>query len=185
MSWSIVWPAGIVTVSPASTLPPSTVVWASTTPSVSTASSAASAGATMNSRLFDLIPQPPMLQWAQSPTEPTPRPSALRYRVLPIDALSRGAVRTLGTVEPAVFGLIAVAAVLHVTWNVLLKTAGDPLAAATLSMVIGTVFLVPAVAVGWWPLGPPSVPPGAFLGGRASGILQAVYFGFLAPAYPR
>jgi drug/metabolite transporter (DMT)-like permease len=88
-------------------------------------------------------------------------------------------------VEPAVFALIAVAAALHVTWNVLLKTAGDPLAAATASMVIGTVFLVPAVAIGWWLVGRPPIPTEAFLVAGASGILEAVYFGFLSAAYRR
>jgi drug/metabolite transporter (DMT)-like permease len=88
-------------------------------------------------------------------------------------------------VEPAVFALIAVAAALHVTWNVLLKTAGDPLAAATASMVIGTVFLVPAVVIGWWLVGRPPVPTEAFVVGGASGILEAVYFGFLSAAYRR
>jgi len=88
-------------------------------------------------------------------------------------------------VEPAVFALVAVAALLHVTWNVLLKTAGDPLATATLSMVIGTLFLVPAVAVGWWLVGRPPIPTEAFLVGGASGILEAVYFGFLSAAYRR
>jgi drug/metabolite transporter (DMT)-like permease len=88
-------------------------------------------------------------------------------------------------VEPAVFALIAVAAALHVTWNVLLKTAGDPLAAATASMVIGTVFLVPAVAIGWWVIGRPPVPPEAFVVAAVSGVLEAVYFGFLSAAYRR
>jgi drug/metabolite transporter (DMT)-like permease len=88
-------------------------------------------------------------------------------------------------VDPAVFALVAVAAGLHVTWNVLLKTAGDPLAAATLSMVIGTVFLVPAVALGWWLVGRPPIPTEAFVVGGASGVLEAVYFGFLAAAYRR
>ena len=87
--------------------------------------------------------------------------------------------------EPAVFVLIAFAAALHVTWNVLLKTAGDPLAAATFSMVIGTLFLVPAVVVGWWLVGQPPIPTQVVLLGMGSGVLEAVYFGFLAAAYRR
>ena len=87
--------------------------------------------------------------------------------------------------QPAVFVLIAVAAALHVTWNVLLKTAGDPLAAATLSMVIGTLVLVPAVVVAWWLLGQPPIPSQVVLLGMGSGVLEAIYFGFLAAAYRR
>jgi drug/metabolite transporter (DMT)-like permease len=88
-------------------------------------------------------------------------------------------------VEPAVFVLIAVAAVLHVTWNVLLKTAGDPLATATVSMAIGAVFLVPGVIIGWWLIGRPPVPAEAFLVGGVSGVIEAIYFGLLAAAYRR
>ncbi|MFL5680333.1 MAG: EamA family transporter [Chloroflexota bacterium] len=87
--------------------------------------------------------------------------------------------------EPAVFGLIAIAAVLHVTWNVLLKTAGDPLRAATASMVFGTIVLVPPVVVAWWLLDKPPVPPDAVAVGVFSGLLEAAYFGFLSAAYRR
>jgi len=34
-------------------------------------------------------------------------------------------------VDPFVIAIVAVSAVLHVAWNVRLKTAGDPLRAAT------------------------------------------------------
>ena len=107
--------------------------------------------------------------------------SAGRWRNHP--TVSR--VRRLRLVEPAVFALIAVAAVLHVTWNVLLKTAGDPLAAATASMVIGTLFLVPAVVIGWWVVGRPPIPGEAFVVGGVSGVIEAIYFGLLAAAYRR
>jgi uncharacterized membrane protein len=98
---------------------------------------------------------------------------------------SAAPVRRLRLVEPAVFALIAVAAVLHVTWNVLLKTAGDPLATATVSMAIGAAFLVPSVIVGWWIVGRPAVPGEAFVVGGVSGVIEAVYFGVLAAAYRR
>jgi drug/metabolite transporter (DMT)-like permease len=88
-------------------------------------------------------------------------------------------------VEPAVFGLIAIAAVLHVTWNVLLKTAGDPLRAATASMVFGTIVLVPPVVIAWWLLEQPPVPLDAVAVGLFSGLLEAAYFGFLSAAYRR
>ena len=87
--------------------------------------------------------------------------------------------------EPAVFGLIAIAAVLHVTWNVILKSAGDPLAAATVSMVVGTIVLVPAAVVGWWLVGRPAIPPEAVALGAFSGLFEAAYFGFLSAAYRR
>jgi uncharacterized membrane protein len=88
-------------------------------------------------------------------------------------------------VDPLVFGLVAGAAVLHVAWNVLLKTAGDPLRAAAVGMAAAAALIVPAAAIGWLLLGRPAVPPEAILLGIASGLLEAAYFGFLAAAYRR
>jgi uncharacterized membrane protein len=88
-------------------------------------------------------------------------------------------------VDPLVFGLVAGAAVLHVAWNVLLKTAGDPLRAAAIGMSSAAAVIVPAAAVGWIASGQPPIPPEAVLLALASGILEAAYFGFLAAAYRR
>jgi uncharacterized membrane protein len=88
-------------------------------------------------------------------------------------------------VDPLVFGLIAIAAVLHVTWNVLLKTAGEPLRAATVGMIAGAVVLIPGAIIGWSLIGRPVVAPQAFAFGLVSGILEAVYFAFLSAAYRR
>jgi drug/metabolite transporter (DMT)-like permease len=88
-------------------------------------------------------------------------------------------------VDPLVFALIAGAAVLHVVWNVLLKTAGDPLRAAAVGMTAAAAVIVPAAAIGWVVTGSPPIPPEAFALGAASGVLEAAYFGFLAAAYRR
>jgi uncharacterized membrane protein len=88
-------------------------------------------------------------------------------------------------VDPLVFGLIAVAAVLHVTWNVLLKTAGEPLRAATVGMIAGAFVLIPGAFIGWNLIGQPPIAPQAFAFGFASGILEAIYFVFLSAAYRR
>ncbi len=87
--------------------------------------------------------------------------------------------------DPLVFGLVAGAAVLHVTWNVLLKTAGDPLRAAAVGMTAAAAVIIPAAAIGWIAIGRPPIPPEAVLLGLASGLLEAAYFGFLAAAYRR
>lgn len=87
--------------------------------------------------------------------------------------------------DPLVFALVAGAAVLHVAWNVLLKTAGDPLRAAAIGMASGTLVIVPAAAAGWLAVGRPPIPPEAVLVGLASGVLEAAYFAFLAAAYRR
>lgn len=87
--------------------------------------------------------------------------------------------------EPFVFGLIAVAAVLHVAWNVRLKTSGDPLRAATIGMLAASVGIVPAGIVAWWISGAPPLPLEGIALGIASGVIEAVYFVFLAAAYRR
>jgi uncharacterized membrane protein len=60
---------------------------------------------------------------------------------------------------------VAVSAVLHVGWNVRLKTAGDPLVA--------------------WLDGRPSLPLAGIGLGLLSGVIEAVYFVLLAAAYRR
>ncbi len=87
--------------------------------------------------------------------------------------------------DPLVFALVAGAAFLHVAWNVLLKTAGDPLRAAGIGMVAGAALIVPASIVGWWITGRPAIPAEAIGLGAVSGVLEAVYFALLAAAYNR
>jgi uncharacterized membrane protein len=88
-------------------------------------------------------------------------------------------------VDPLVFGLVAGAAVLHVAWNVLLKTAGDPLRAAAIGMTSAAAVIVPAAAIGWVVIGRPPIPPEVVWLSILSGLLEAAYFGFLAAAYRR
>ena len=45
--------------------------------------------------------------------------------------------------DPYALAAIAIAAVLHATWNILLKTAGDPLRTATAGGVAASAVLVP------------------------------------------
>lgn len=87
--------------------------------------------------------------------------------------------------DPLAFALVATAAVLHVTWNVVIKTSGDPLRASTIGMVASAVVLVPAAAAGWLAVGRPPVPPMALGLGLLSGVLEAVYFALLSAAYRR
>jgi uncharacterized membrane protein len=88
-------------------------------------------------------------------------------------------------VSPLVIGLVAVAAVLHVAWNVRLKTAGDPLRTATIGMLAASVGIVPAGLVAWLVSGAPALPLAGVALGIASGVIDAVYFVFLAAAYRR
>ncbi len=87
--------------------------------------------------------------------------------------------------DPLVFALIAGAAILHVAWNVLLKTAGDPLRAAAIGMASGAALIVPGATIGWFLIGRPPIPGEAILVGTVSGVLEAAYFAFLTAAYRR
>lgn len=87
--------------------------------------------------------------------------------------------------DPLVFALVAGAAVLHVAWNVLLKTAGDPLRAAAIGMTSGALVIIPGATIGWFLIGRPPIPQEALVLGVASGVFEAGYFGFLAAAYRR
>lgn len=87
--------------------------------------------------------------------------------------------------DPLVFVFVAGAAVLHVAWNVLLKTAGDPLRAAAIGMTSAAAVIVPAATIGWVVIGRPAIPVEAVGLSIVSGALEAAYFGFLAAAYRR
>ncbi len=82
-------------------------------------------------------------------------------------------------------GFVALAAVFHAAWNILLKTAGDPLRSATAGMAAASVVGVPLAAMGWVMAGQPAVPVEAWLLAILSGGVEVVYFVFLAEAYRR
>ena len=87
--------------------------------------------------------------------------------------------------DPGIIALVAVSAVLHVAWNVRLKTAGDPLRAATVGMLAACVGIVPAGLAAWWLAGRPALPPEGIALGVVSGIVEAGYFVLLSAAYRR
>ena len=87
--------------------------------------------------------------------------------------------------EPWVIALVAVSAVLHLAWNVRLKTSGDPLRTATIGLVAASFVIVPIAVVAWWASGAPVLPVEGILLGLASGVAEAAYFVFLAAAYRR
>jgi len=88
-------------------------------------------------------------------------------------------------VDPFVIAVVAVSAALHVAWNVRLKTAGDPLKAATVGMLAATVGIVPAGIAAWLVTGRPALPVEGVLLGVTSGVVEAGYFVLLSAAYRR
>jgi uncharacterized membrane protein len=88
-------------------------------------------------------------------------------------------------VPPLALALVGVAAVLHAAWNILLKTSGDTLRTALRLQVIGTSILVPIAVVAWLANSRPAIPPDGLGLAFVSGVLEALYFIFLAGAYRR
>jgi drug/metabolite transporter (DMT)-like permease len=86
---------------------------------------------------------------------------------------------------PAVLALLVGAAILHAGWNIMLKTAEDPLRTAGRGMLVGAGVLLPAGLIGWLAIGQPPIPTEAWLLALVSGILEAAYFGLLSGAYVR
>ena len=87
--------------------------------------------------------------------------------------------------SPLIIGLVAFSAVLHVAWNVRLKTAGDPLRAATVGMLTGSLVIVPAGLVWWYASGAETPSAEGVLLGLISGTVEAGYFILLSAAYRR
>lgn len=87
--------------------------------------------------------------------------------------------------DPLALALIAVAAVMHATWNILLKSSGDSLWTATVGVVAATVLFAPPIALAWWLNGQPAVPLAAWGIAMLSGAAEVAYFVFLAAAYRR
>ena len=78
-----------------------------------------------------------------------------------------------------------ISAGLHVAWNVRIKTAGDPLRAATVGMIAATVGIVPLGIAAWSLAGRPALPIEGIALGVVSGAVEAVYFILLSAAYRR
>jgi uncharacterized membrane protein len=74
---------------------------------------------------------------------------------------------------------------MHATWNVLLKTASDPLRTAGRSMLVGACALIPVGLLGFWVSNQPVIPAEAWRLSFLSGLLEAAYFIFLSAAYRR
>ena len=86
---------------------------------------------------------------------------------------------------PLALAFVAVAAVLHAGWNVLLKTSGDPLRTAVRLQAFGTLVLVPIAVVAWVAGGMFAIDPRGVAIAIGSGVLEAAYFVFLSSAYRR
>jgi len=88
-------------------------------------------------------------------------------------------------VIPVAIGLALAAAVVHGTWNVLVKVSGDPLTTfqrgTVLAVLIGTL----PVAIAWFAIGRPSISVAAIGFAVASAVFELAYLWLLSAAYGR
>jgi drug/metabolite transporter (DMT)-like permease len=85
----------------------------------------------------------------------------------------------------AVLPLVLLAAVLHASWNALLKASENPLSLAARAVTWGTVVSLPPVALAWFVTGRPGLPLAGWLLALASAFLELIYFIALSTAYRR
>jgi len=82
-----------------------------------------------------------------------------------------------------VTALVLVAAVLHGSWNVLLKSSADPLRTATRAVGSSAVLVTPLAVAAWFLTGRPGVPVATWPVLVASALAELAYFNFLSRAY--
>jgi len=85
----------------------------------------------------------------------------------------------------AVLPLVLVAAVLHATWNALLKASEHPLGLATRAVSLSAAISLPVLAAVWFWQGRPGLMPMAWLVALGSAALELLYFIALSTAYRR
>ncbi len=91
----------------------------------------------------------------------------------------------LGGVPVFAIALVLASSVLHVAWNTLVKTSGDPLATSTRAVGLGVLAVTPFAALAWLATGRPTLTPEGWAIAVASGIVSAAYFVPLSAAYRR
>ena len=102
-------------------------------------------------------------------------------------ALARAAApdRWVDGLIAAAIGLALAAAVLHGTWNILVKVSGDPMATFQRATLAATLVATPPVALVWLWAGRPGLAPAAAGWCALSGFLEVTYLWLLAAAYRR
>jgi drug/metabolite transporter (DMT)-like permease len=82
-------------------------------------------------------------------------------------------------------GLALTAAVLHGTWNVLVKVSGDPMTTFRRATFFAAFATTPIALVAWFVAGRPGLSPAAAGFAALSALLELAYLWFLSSAYRR
>ncbi len=92
---------------------------------------------------------------------------------------------TLPRMIPLAIGLALAAAVLHGTWNVLVKVSGDPMGTFQRATIFAAVVTTPIALAAWLVSGRPAFTPAAAGLAALSAALELVYLWLLSTAYRR
>ena len=84
---------------------------------------------------------------------------------------------------PVVILLVLAAAGLHASWNVLLKSSGDPLPTSTRSVAASALVVTPVCLIAWYLTGHSGLPAQGWLVLLVSATAEGLYFVFLSRAY--
>ncbi len=87
--------------------------------------------------------------------------------------------------SPLVIGVVLFAALMNVTWHVVVKTSGDPLLMTARATGGSILLLTPFVAVAWLLAGRPGLTPTGWVLVVVSGVVELAYFVTLSAAYRR
>ena len=87
--------------------------------------------------------------------------------------------------SPAIVAIVLFAALMNVTWHVVVKTAGDPLLMTTRAMGGSILVVTPVVATAWYLAGQPGMTVEGWLLAVVSGVIELGYFVTLSAAYRR
>ena len=85
--------------------------------------------------------------------------------------------------SPAVIAIVLVAAVMNVSWHVVLKTSGDPLRMSARAMGGAVLVVTPIVALAWLAADRPALSPLGWGLAVVSGAWELAYFVALSAAY--
>ncbi len=81
--------------------------------------------------------------------------------------------------------LALAAAVLHGTWNVLIKVSGDPMETFRRATIVAALVTTPITIAAWLITGRPGLPPAAAGLAAVSAVLELAYLFLLSSAYQR
>ena len=94
-------------------------------------------------------------------------------------------MRQFAAVIPVAIGLALAAAVVHGTWNVLVKVSGDPLTTFQRATVLAVLISAVPVAIAWFAIGRPSLSVAAIGFAVVSAVFELAYLWLLSAAYRR